>query len=969
MIKALKQYQKYFIKMSILLSRYMFGLSIVVCWFCQILPVVGKNDEVYVNCSSPLCASSELKEKIPLYIGGIFSMSGLWDGSGCLVAAELALEQINNRSDILPDYELKMLWNDSQCDASKSPRILFDHIFNEPKKIILLGPPCSSGAMVVSSASVYWNLITVIYSALSPSLSDRSKYLNVYRTVPIALRTYNDPLIWLMKRYGWRRVGYLSISSESFLEVQRNFITRVTEFNATVITEVVSNKAQNQIENLQKEDVRIIFSYVIESLARVIFCEAYKVGFYGDDKVWVLPYWYRNNWWQLQDDKVDCSEEEMSQIVESSLILGIDVSVISPLDRTTVAGTTPAEFLEEIGTRLYYPQYNAYTANNYMAYTYDSVWAIGLALNYTAKMLLDSNETKHLEDFTYMDNELYNHLFDGLAKVDFFGASGDVSYSNGERLGNSDVTQLRGQCPLDWILFERNCYQFVHNKTANWDRAVTSCQNNNAYLADVSETEIDLMRKTLSLPFNLSSFEWYVGFIVSGIAGSDQRVLTDLMQRVINFKFTDDISGDCIFLDLGNENIVNFKAGRCLVERPYICKVKAVFSPSPVAVYTAVTDEMIWRDEIIWSGDGNVPLDGSVTVPITKERIERLIPSYLHILVMALALSGMLLTLAIIFCVTWFFRKRVRYQPLFDYVILCSCLVMFASTVITKSQILPQITDQQNVFLIQARNISTSVGFTLVVASLVGQIWFIYQASLISMSNTERFNTRIIYILIGVALIIDVICLLILHLYYPVELTTFSLGQETDPKDPYHVIEYYVTTYSNGDGWIPHAMLLVDKAVLLLAGSFLSFEVLQGTANTVAEGKKVAVCIYNIILFSICGLVLVFLLDGDPISAFAFSSTLIICCTSMTVLMLFIPKLLLLMKMADSSSQDTSLEGLSGDSHPSTSHSRKNNIRNSLNLSKKEMEENARLRAQYEKLQHIVHKNSKAARGSQSEKI
>ncbi|PIK56930.1 hypothetical protein BSL78_06131 [Apostichopus japonicus] len=369
----------------------------------------------------------------------------------------------------------------------------------------------------------------------------------------------------------------------------------------------------------------------------------------------------------------------------------------------------------------------------------------------------------------------------------------------------------------------------------------------------------------------------------------------DLMHRVINFKFIDDISGDCIFLD-------------------------PVFSPSPGCIYSR-TDEMIWRDEIIWSGDGNVPLDGSVTVPITKERIERLIPSYLHILVMAFALSGMLLTLAIIFCVTWFFRKRVRYQPLFDYVILCSCLVMFASTVITKSQILPQITDQQNVFLIQARNISTSVGFTLVVATLVGQIWFIYQASLISMSHTERFNTRIIYILIGVALIIDVICLLILHLYFPVELTTFSLGQElawnqtrkvgragmavggeglgcwkgrveendeyeTDPKDPYHVIEYYVTTYSNGDGWIPHAMLLVDKAVLLLAGSFLSFEVLQGTANTVAEGKKVAVCIYNIILFSICGLVLVFLLDGDPISTFAFSSTLIICCTSITVLML-----------------------------------------------------------------------------------
>lgn len=67
-----------------------------------------------------VCHASEVEEitiackKIPLYIGGMMSMSGGWDGSGCLVAAELALEQINNRTDILANYELKMLWNDTQ---------------------------------------------------------------------------------------------------------------------------------------------------------------------------------------------------------------------------------------------------------------------------------------------------------------------------------------------------------------------------------------------------------------------------------------------------------------------------------------------------------------------------------------------------------------------------------------------------------------------------------------------------------------------------------------------------------------------------------------------------------------------------------------------------------------------------------------------------------------------------------------
>ena len=51
-----------------------------------------------------------------LYIGGIFPNSGgTWDGGkGCLPAAQMALEDVNNRTDILPGYELKMIWNDSQ---------------------------------------------------------------------------------------------------------------------------------------------------------------------------------------------------------------------------------------------------------------------------------------------------------------------------------------------------------------------------------------------------------------------------------------------------------------------------------------------------------------------------------------------------------------------------------------------------------------------------------------------------------------------------------------------------------------------------------------------------------------------------------------------------------------------------------------------------------------------------------------
>jgi len=50
-----------------------------------------------------------------LYIGGIFPMSGAWAGGrGCRPAVDIALEDINNRTDLLSNFKLQMLANDSR---------------------------------------------------------------------------------------------------------------------------------------------------------------------------------------------------------------------------------------------------------------------------------------------------------------------------------------------------------------------------------------------------------------------------------------------------------------------------------------------------------------------------------------------------------------------------------------------------------------------------------------------------------------------------------------------------------------------------------------------------------------------------------------------------------------------------------------------------------------------------------------
>ncbi len=54
-------------------------------------------------------------KKITLYISAFYEgPGGAWDGSGCVPAIEMAFDDINARTDILPQYELRPIWNDTK---------------------------------------------------------------------------------------------------------------------------------------------------------------------------------------------------------------------------------------------------------------------------------------------------------------------------------------------------------------------------------------------------------------------------------------------------------------------------------------------------------------------------------------------------------------------------------------------------------------------------------------------------------------------------------------------------------------------------------------------------------------------------------------------------------------------------------------------------------------------------------------
>ena len=73
---------------------------------------------------APVChASQGSRNAAPkkIYFGGFFPMENeQYRGDGIMSAINLAIRHINESPDILPDYELNMLWNDTKASATEN---------------------------------------------------------------------------------------------------------------------------------------------------------------------------------------------------------------------------------------------------------------------------------------------------------------------------------------------------------------------------------------------------------------------------------------------------------------------------------------------------------------------------------------------------------------------------------------------------------------------------------------------------------------------------------------------------------------------------------------------------------------------------------------------------------------------------------------------------------------------------------
>ena len=76
---------------------------------------------------------------------------------------------------------------------------------------------------------------------------------------------------------------------------------------------------------------------------------------YGKGYAWLIPGWYPHNWYAEEDDDVDCTVDELINVVESSMYISTQERLLGQRDAMTVAGIV-RQFCPSISSYAGFPQ-------------------------------------------------------------------------------------------------------------------------------------------------------------------------------------------------------------------------------------------------------------------------------------------------------------------------------------------------------------------------------------------------------------------------------------------------------------------------------------------------------------------------------------------------------------------------------------------------------------------------------------
>ena len=370
------------------------------------------------------------------------------DGPDIVPAEYLALEMINNRSDILKDYYLELLEGHDGCGGTKNTpvqNLLVQNIFYSGKNIVgIAGPRCFASAEVSGLITAKDGIAFInIHASSSTNLGNTGLYPNSFGATP-SIERFVDAYVALIKLNKWRHVGTLyqdDAGSYSVFQSLNSKLSYTSDYDVSFSSVITENYIP--LDALQASSARAILVTINSKLARMLMCIAYTKGAVFPQYQWTFVYRVPAEFVSInfvyRGTSYNCSNEELSVVLNNSIIINLSYEPnLDDWNKTGISGLTYPQYKQEYARAVQRYNNGIYGPPVRIANTtlwgnpfYDAIWILALALNATDALLKKDNQSLCM--YGYGQPSITSLVQEEILRLDFLGVGGRIRYNKQNR--------------------------------------------------------------------------------------------------------------------------------------------------------------------------------------------------------------------------------------------------------------------------------------------------------------------------------------------------------------------------------------------------------------------------------------------------------------------------------------------------------------------------------------------------------
>ena len=393
------------------------------------------------NCRKWKHNTSNSNDKVTIYFGVMLSFpdpqgrpsfnSSFEDGHNIAPAVYLAVKQVNNRSDLLKDYEVEILRLDGGCDILPRTTISINELICGCQSVVgIIGPSCKKSSETVNQLTnrEVFSLITINYGDQNAGTGNYSYAFGILGTLN---SMYSMALAELLKHNNW--TNYAMLYTAKYSDISRDIIL-LSGFPPRY-TSLMYQDTFIPLKIVKKSYSRVIIVLANPSTIARVLCLAHHEGMFLPDYQWVFHEIIQQNFaktsFSYQGKPYVCDDFNFSISVNGSINLFLnalqDSSDINEdrenenyiLDNNYYEGykLETVEYSKEFGVNS--------TTTEWARGFYDAVWALAYALNGS---LADLNTS--LSEFKLGSPILAESIRKHMLNLDLCGITGNIKFDS-----------------------------------------------------------------------------------------------------------------------------------------------------------------------------------------------------------------------------------------------------------------------------------------------------------------------------------------------------------------------------------------------------------------------------------------------------------------------------------------------------------------------------------------------------------